>query len=126
MTEPKLYPGISDFNCKPSKLMHIDLNSCFASIEQQSNPKLRGLPTVVAAYPTDGGCILSASVEAKKLGIKTGMRVKDARNIYRTVKVLTPDPPKYRYIHQQMMKVFETYTPNVEPKSIDEAEIIFD
>ena len=126
MTEPKLYPGISDFNCKPSKLMHIDLNSCFASIEQQSNPKLRGLPTVVAAYPTDGGCILSASVEAKKLGIKTGMRVKDARNIYRTVKVLTPDPPKYRYIHQQMMKVFETYTPNVEPKSIDEAVIIFD
>ena len=49
MIEPKLYPGINEFNRKSSKLMHIDLNSCFASIEQQANPKLRGLPTVVAA-----------------------------------------------------------------------------
>ena len=125
MTETKLYPGINEFNRESSKLMHIDLNSCFASIEQQANPKLRGLPTVVAAYPTDGGCILTASVEAKKLGIKTGMRVKEARNIYRDVKILPPDPPKYRYVHQQMMKVFETYTPNVEPKSIDEAVLEF-
>lgn len=91
----------------------------------KANPKLRGLPTVVAAYPTDGGCILAASVEAKKVGIKTGMRVKEAKDIYRAVKVLAPDPPKYRYINQQMMKVFETYTPNIEPKSIDEAVLIF-
>ena len=54
------------------------------------------------------------------------MRVKEARNIYRDVKILPPDPPKYRYVHQQMMKVFETYTPNVEPKSIDEAVLLFD
>ena len=98
--------------------MHVDLNSCFASIEQQANPKLRGVPTIVAAYPTDGGCILAASVEAKKVGIKGGMRVKEARSIYRDVKVLTPDPSKYRYVHQQMMGVLETYTPNVEPRSI--------
>lgn len=126
MTEPKLYPEINEFNHESSKLMHIDLNSCFASIEQQANPKLRGLPTVVAAYPTDSGCILAASVEAKKLGIKTGMRVKEAKDIYRPVKILTPDPPKYRYVHQQLMKVFEAYTPNVEPKSIDEAVLLFD
>ena len=124
--ETKLYLKKDEFDQKPSTTMHVDLNSCFASIEQQANPKLRGVPTIVAAYPTDGGCILAASVEAKKVGIKGGMRVKEARSIYRDVKVLTPDPSKYRYVHQQMMGVFETYTPNVEPKSIDEAVLIFD
>ena len=51
--------------------MHIDFNSCFATIEQQANPLLRGKPIVVAAYATDRGCILAASIEAKRLGIKT-------------------------------------------------------
>ena len=44
--------------------MHIDLNSCFATIEQQANPLLRGKPIVVAAYTIGRGCILAASVEA--------------------------------------------------------------
>ena len=58
------------FNPEPSKIMHIDLNSCFATIEQQANPFLRGKPIAVAAFTTKKGCILAASVEAKKLGIK--------------------------------------------------------
>ena len=64
------------FNVKPSTIMHIDLNSCFATIEQQANPHLRGKPVAVAAYDSPGGCILAPSVEAKRLGIKVGMRVK--------------------------------------------------
>lgn len=105
--------------------MHIDLNSCFATIEQQANPKLRGRPVVVAAYPTGGGCILTASVEAKNLGIKTGMRVRQAEEICRDVIVLTPDPAKYRHVHKEMMKIFESYCGNVTPKSIDEAVLVF-
>lgn len=56
-------------------VMHIDLNSCFATATQQAFPHLRGKPMVVAAYDSPRGCILASSIEAKKLGIKTGMRV---------------------------------------------------
>jgi len=115
----------SSFNTHPSTVMHIDLNSCFASIEQQANPKLRGVPTVVATYPTGGGCVLAASVEAKRLGIKTGWRVREAQKVYPQIVVLTPDPQKYRHVHKEMMKIFESYCGDVVPKSIDEAVLNF-
>jgi len=62
-----------NFNSAPSTIMHIDINSCFATIEQQANPFLRGKPIAVGAYKTSSGCILAASYEAKRLGVKTGM-----------------------------------------------------
>lgn len=105
--------------------MHIDLNSCFATVEQQANPLLRGKPIIVAAYNTYYGAILSPSIEAKKLGIKMGMRVIDAKRICPEVITLTPDPPKYRMVHHQFKKLFEEYTPHVTPKSIDEAVLDF-
>ncbi len=106
-------------------VMHIDLNSCFASAEQQANPLIRGKPVVVAAYTTPRGCIIAPSVEAKQLGIKLGMRVRDAQAIYPQVVVLPPDPPKYRDIHHKFKKIFQSYSPKVFPKSIDEAVIDF-
>jgi DNA polymerase-4 len=106
-------------------IMHIDLNACFAHIEQQANPLLRGKPTVVAAYTTPNGCVLSPSYEAKRLGIKTGMRVRDARLLCPEVVVLSPDPPKYRAVHIQFRKLFRDYSPVVIPKSIDEAVLDF-
>lgn len=106
-------------------IMHIDLNSCFATIEQQANPLLRGKPIVVAAYDTPNAFILAPSIEAKRIGIKMGMRVQDAQAIYPKVVVRTPDPPKYRDVHIKFKKIFETYSPEVTPKSIDEAIIDF-
>lgn len=100
--------------------MHIDLNSCFATIEQQANPFLRGKPVAVAAFTTPGGCILAASIEAKRLGIKTGMRVRDGRNIYPKLVVLPPDPWKYRNVHLKLRKLVSDYTNDFAPKSIDE------
>lgn len=108
------------FNPAPPTVMHIDLNSCFATIEQQANPYLRGKPLVVAAYDAPGGCILASSIEAKKMGIKTGMRVKDGKKIYPGLLVLPPDPPKYRYVHLKLRKILNYYTNNFHPKSIDE------
>jgi DNA polymerase-4 len=109
-----------EFNSFPSTIMHIDLNSCFATIEQQANPFLRGKPIAVAAFTTDRGCILAASVEAKKLGIKTGMRVMDGRAIYPKLVVLPPDPWKYRNVHLKLRKLVSDYTNDFSPKSIDE------
>jgi DNA polymerase-4 len=100
--------------------MHIDLNSCFATIEQQANPLLRGKPIAVAAFVTDKGCILAASVEAKRLGIKTGMRVMDGRAIYPKLIVLPPDPWKYRNVHLKLRNLISGYTDDFAPKSIDE------
>lgn len=115
-----LYPRELGFNPNPSTVMHIDLNSCFATIEQQANPLLRGKPIAVAAYPTDSGCILAPSVEAKRYGIKTGMRVREGKKIFPDLIVLSPDPWKYRMVHLQLRKLLSVYTDKVVPKSIDE------
>ena len=106
-------------------IMHIDLNSAFASIEQQARPHLRGRPVAVAAYSTPNACIVAPSIEAKKLGIKTGFRVRDARLICPDIVVLTPDPQKYRDFHLKFRKLVSTYSPDVTPKSIDEVVINF-
>jgi len=108
------------FNPAPATIMHIDINSCFASIEQQANPLFRGHPLVVAAYTTDRGCILAASREAKKLGIKTGMRVFEGKNIYPRLIVLPSDPPKYRFVNHALLALLQQYCADVEVQSIDE------
>lgn len=106
-------------------IMHMDLNSAFATIEQQANPLLRGKPLVVAAYNSPGGCVLAASIEAKRFGIKTGMRVGEAKLIYRDLIVRIPDPAKYRAVHIMFRRILQDYSPHVTPKSIDEAVIDF-
>lgn len=106
-------------------IMHIDLNSCFATIEQQANIHFRGKPLVVAAYSTPKGFVLAPSIEAKRLGIRLGMTVRDARLICRDVIVRTPDPPKIRDVHVKFKRIFQDYAPKVTPKSIDEAVLDF-
>ncbi len=108
------------FNQKSATVMHLDLNSCFATIEQQANPHLRGRPIAVAAYASNNGCILAPSVEAKRFGVKTGMRVKDGKVLCPNLLVLPPDPDKYRNVHVKFRKLLRRYTDNVLPKSIDE------
>jgi len=114
------------FNSKPSTIMHIDLNSCFATIEQQANPLLRGRPIAVAAYITQNGCILAPSVEAKKFGVKTGMRVKEGKLLCPDLQILGPDPWKYRNIHVRLRDLISRYTSDFFPKSIDEFVLNFE
>lgn len=109
-----------EFSHNPATVMHVDINSCFATVEQQANPLYRGKPLAVAAYVEPHGCILAASTEAKKLGIKTGMRVGDAQNIYRPLIVLPPDPEKYRFVNRQLRTLLGSYSPDVSVESIDE------
>lgn len=109
-----------EFNSTPSRVMHVDLNSCFATIEQQANPLLRGKPIVVAAYKSPGGCILAPSIEAKTYGVKTGMRVKDGKKLCPDLIVRGSDPDKYRFVHIKLRDIFSSYTDRFFPKSIDE------
>jgi DNA polymerase-4 len=109
-----------EFNRNRPDIICLDVNSCFATIEQQANPNFRNKPLVVAAYNTNSACILAASIDAKKIGIKTGMRVGDARIIFPKVKVLLPDPPKYRFVHRKIKRILKDYSDKVIPKSIDE------
>ena len=106
-------------------LMHVDLNSCFATVEQQANPHLRGRPIVIAAYTTPNGCVLAPSIEAKKYGIKVGMTVREARLLYKDVIVRDPDPQLVRDVHVKFVKIFKDYSPFVYPKSIDEVVVEF-
>src|SRR5690606_34184604 len=106
------------FNPASPTILHIDLNSCFATVEQQANPLLRGRPIGVAAYTTPNGCVLAPSVEAKRAGCKTGMRVRDCLQLCPGMIILAPDPNKYRYVHLQLKKLLNSYTDLVYPKSV--------
>jgi DNA polymerase-4 len=106
-------------------IMHIDLNSCFAIIEQQANRLLRGKPVAVPAYDTPRGMVIASSYEAKAKGIKLGVTVAQARALAPNVSVLTPDPAKYRAAHRLFKEVLLEYSPDVTPKSIDEFVVDF-
>jgi len=74
----------------------------------------------VAAYTSPNGCIVAPSVEAKRLGVKVGMRVKDGRMLCPDLVVVSPDPNKYRAVHLQLKQLLGSYTDKITPKSIDE------
>lgn len=118
----KKYFGLKnlEFNTSKPNFMHIDINSCFATIEQQANPFLRGKPIAVIARDTKQACILAASIEAKKMGIKTGTRADEARLIFKDIIFLTPDVEKYKYVHHKLKNILDNYFFEVIPKSIDE------
>jgi len=106
-------------------IMHIDLNSCFAIIEQQANPLIRHKPVAIAAYDTPRGAVIASSYEAKAIGIKLGINVREARLLDRNVIVMMPDPDKYFDAHKRFKKVLLNYTNEVTPKSVDEFVIDF-
>lgn len=110
---------------KLARQMHVDINSCFASIEQLANPLLQGKPVAVAAYNSDRGVILAASREAKLLGIKTGTKVGEAKKICPKIVVLEPDTKKYRDINKKLKVILECFCPKVVAKSIDEFTLNF-
>lgn len=110
----------TDFNPAKPLVMHIDLNSCFASVEQQANPLLRKRPVAVVYSDAPYGCILAPSIEAKLWGVKTGMNLAEGRLLCPWLISRVADPPKYRQIHSQFAHLLNNYSPHVVSKSIDE------
>src|SRR5713101_7226578 len=101
----------------------VDLNCAFASIEQQHDPALRGRPLAIAAYDTNAATIVSASREARDIGIKTGMRVFEAKAILPSIVVREPNPPRYRAVSDQLIEIMQRHSPDVLRMSIDEASM---
>lgn len=112
-------------NRQPALVMHIDLNSAFATTEQQAHPSLRGRPMGVTNRISRHCCIIAASYEAKALGIKVGMRLDEAKILCPDFIILESDPPKYHHMYRQLLGIMKTYSPKVEMKSIDEGIIDF-
>jgi len=106
--------------------MHIDLNSCFATVEQQARPLLRGKPVAVTNRFTKNACVVAASYEAKAFGVKVGMTFSDAKVLVPNLIMLETDPPKYHYVYQILVNIMQSYSPNVIMKSIDEGIINFE
>ena len=103
-------------------ILHIDMNSFFASVEQAANPNLKGKPVVVTGSQ-QRTVILTASYEARAFGVKTGMMLHEARRLCPDVIMVPADNRKYTHTSSQIMKMFHDYTPLVEVFSIDEAWI---
>ena len=112
-------------NPEPPRIMHIDLNSCFATVMQQSHKQLRGKPVLIAAYNSPRGCVLAPSIEAKRYGIKTGDRVADALRLAPHAIVRTADTAMIRDVHMKFKRICLDYSPHVAPRSIDEVVIDF-
>jgi DNA polymerase-4 len=115
----------SEYNNERPLVMHVDLNSCFATVEQQSRPMLRGRPVVVVNRRTESTSIVTASYEAKALGVTVGMRVKEAKKLVPGLVALESDPAKYRFVYHKMMGIMKRYSPHITMKSIDEGVIDF-
>jgi DNA polymerase IV len=112
-------------NNEPPQILHIDLNSCFATVEQQARPLLRGRPIAVTNRLTKNACVVAASYEAKALGVKVGMGYADAKILAPDLIMVETDPPKYHYVYKKLIKIMRSYSPNIGMKSIDEGVIDF-
>lgn len=113
------------YNSHQPMMMHVDLNSAFASIEQQSRPLLRGRPVAILNRRNEHTSIVTASYEAKAMGVKVGMKFCDAKLLIPEIIGLESDPVKYRFVYKKLMKILSDYSPNMTMKSIDEGVIDF-
>ena len=100
----------------------LDMNSYFASVEQQMRPELRGRPIAVVPVLADTTCCIAASYEAKKFGVKTGTRVRDAKQMCRGLKIVEARPRLYVEVHHRIVQSVESCIPVSTVLSIDEME----
>lgn len=113
------------YNTEQPLIMHVDLNSAFATIEQQSRPMLRGKPVAIVNRNNEHTAIVTASYEAKAMGVKAGMKFREAARLAPGLIGIESDPAKYRFVYHKLMSILNDYSPNVVMKSIDEGLIDF-
>src|SRR6478609_5311143 len=104
------------------KIIHIDMDAFYASIEQRDHPEYRGKPIVVGGSPQGrGGVVATASYEARKFGIRSAMSSKKAVQLCKDVIFIRPRFDVYKEVSRQIREIFHRYTDLIEPLSLDEA-----
>jgi DNA polymerase-4 len=104
---------------------HLDMDAFFSSIEQLSNPSLKGKPVIVCGDPERRSVVSTASYEARKYGLKSGMPIGRARKLCPHGIYVTGNPKKYVYTSVQILNTLREFTSLVEPFSVDEAFLEF-
>jgi DNA polymerase-4 len=112
---------ISNLQSEMRKILHIDMDAFYASVEQRDNPALRGKPVAVGGDPTVRGVVAAASYEARKFGVRSAIPMSRAVRLCPSLIIVHPDFQKYRTASQQVFEIFREVTPLVEPMSLDEA-----
>lgn len=112
-SESKLSPG--------RKIVHIDMDAFYASVEQRDRPELRGKPVIVGGDPNGRGVVASASYEARRFGIRSAMSCKKAKFLCPHAAFVYPDFSKYQEASDQIHAIFREVTSLIEPLSLDEA-----
>ena len=102
------------------KIIHIDMDSFFASVEQRDHPELRGKPIAVGG-DSERGVVSTASYEARKYGVHSAMSMTKAKSLCKDLIVVHGNYQKYKEVSRQMHEIFHEYTDLVEPISLDEA-----
>lgn len=114
----------SDRKAQTRVILHLDMNSFFASVEQAHDPSLKGIPMAVAGNPKERrGILVTCSYEARAFGIYTTMTVGEAKRLCPDLVIVPPDFDKYRTASAAAFTLLRSYTDLVEPVSIDEAYI---
>jgi DNA polymerase-4 len=110
--------SVTDF--APRKIIHIDMDAFFASVEQRDNPDLRGKPVAVGGS-RERGVVAAASYEARKFGVHSAMASVTARRKCPELIFVKPRFDAYKEISHEIREIFAEYTPLIEPLSLDEA-----
>ena len=103
------------------KIIHVDMDAFYASVEQRDNPAIRGKPVAVGGDPTQRGVVAAASYEARKFGVRSAIPMSRAVRLCPSLVIVHPDFQKYKTVSQQVFAIFKEVTPLVEGLSLDEA-----
>jgi DNA polymerase-4 len=103
------------------KIIHIDMDAFYASIEQRDHPELRGKPLIIGGFPDTRGVVATCSYEARKFGIHSAMPSKTAYRLCPQAVFLRPRMNDYKAVSAEIFQIFHTYTDLVEPIAYDEA-----
>lgn len=106
-------------------VLHIDMDAFFSSIEQIGDPRLKGKPVIVCGDPHRRSVVATASYEARRYGLRSGMPIGKARKLCPHGIYITGNPKKYVYTSVQILKSLRSFTSLVEPFSVDEAFLEF-
>ncbi len=101
-------------------ILHLDMNAFFASVEQRTNPHLKGKPVLVCGNPNGRTVITSPSYEARAYGVKTGMTIWEAKKLCKNPILVECNPANYVNVSNHLIEIFKQFTPLVEIFSIDE------